>query len=204
MAAPLDHLPDAQGIKYRLQLNVYRFILEKYYGFVVSSMLVVCLHPDLEVPFVDEVPHMPTETCEIMALRCRPGTELGADVLGGSDVFGEEGPTFEEAIQEEEHAEQMLLSQPLSMAGPAASRGRGQSQQRSTAAKSRASQPSQPSQPHGQVAEEGLEPEAPVKDEAGCGGDAGASGRLFVRQAEETSLDARSCNIGGRFSAAFH
>ena len=166
MAAPLDHLPDAQGIKYRLQLNVYRFILEKYYGFVVSSMLVVCLHPDLEVPFVDEVPHMPTETCEIMALRCRPGTELGADVLGGSDVFGEEGPTFEEAIQEEEHAEQMLLSQPLSMAGPAASRGRGQSQQRSTAAKSRASQPSQPSQPHGQVAEEGLEPEAPVKDEA--------------------------------------
>ena len=92
MAAPLDHLPDAQGIKYRLQLNVYRFILEKYYGFVVSSMLVVCLHPDLEVPFVDEVPHMPTETCEIMALRCRPGTELGADALGGGDMFREEGP----------------------------------------------------------------------------------------------------------------
>ena len=74
MAAPLDHLPDAQGIKYRLQLNVYRFILEKYYGFVVSSMLVVCLHPDLEVPFVDEVPHMPQETCEIMALRRMSGT----------------------------------------------------------------------------------------------------------------------------------
>ena len=120
MAAPLDHLPDAQGIKYRLQLNVYRFILEKYYGFVVSSMLVVCLHPDLEVPFVEEVPHMPTETCEIMALRCRPGTELSADVLGAGDMFLEDGPTFEEAIQEEEQAEELLLSQPFSLAGPSA------------------------------------------------------------------------------------
>ena len=120
MASPLDHLPYSQGINYRLQLNVYRVILEKYYGFVVSSMLVVCVHPDLEVPFVNEVPHMPTETCEIMALRCRPGTELGADVLGGGDMFREEGPTFEEAIQEEEQAEQLLLSQPLSLAGPSA------------------------------------------------------------------------------------
>ena len=85
-------LPDAQGIKYRLQLNVYRFILEKYYGFVVSSMLVVCLHPDLEVPFVDEVPHMPKETCEIMALRVQDPLHVSStgDVCGGA-TFGPEG-----------------------------------------------------------------------------------------------------------------
>ena len=92
LSHPLEHLPESQGVKYRLQLNLYRFILEKYYGYVVSSMLVVCLHPDLRAPFVDEVPHMPAETCEIMALRRQPAEvpdptyvspTLPMDVVGG-------------------------------------------------------------------------------------------------------------------------
>ena len=69
LAAPLEHLADAQGVKYRLQLNLYWYILETYYQYVVSAMLVVCVHPDLEAPFIDEVPHMPVETCAIMRLR---------------------------------------------------------------------------------------------------------------------------------------
>ena len=88
MLPPLHNLPDCKGIHYRLQLNVYRYILEKYYGFRVSSMLVVSVHPDYDKPFVDIVPRMEeavnalidyqysriqneSQCCEPIAKRCR-------------------------------------------------------------------------------------------------------------------------------------
>ena len=46
MRPPLQHLPDATLWHYRLQLNVYRRILEKYYGVVVWSMYIVGCRPD--------------------------------------------------------------------------------------------------------------------------------------------------------------
>ena len=46
MKGELSHIPDAIGWKYRLQLNVYKYIIEKYYGFTVSRMFVVDIHPD--------------------------------------------------------------------------------------------------------------------------------------------------------------
>jgi hypothetical protein len=59
MQPPLDQIPDVQGHHYRLQLNVYKWILETYYDLRVKCMLVVCTHscyaPD---PFVDDVPDM--------------------------------------------------------------------------------------------------------------------------------------------------
>ena len=60
MSAPLSHLPDCVGFHYRLQLNVYMYILQKYYNVSVGGMYVVCLHPDLENvgPFLDQVPDM--------------------------------------------------------------------------------------------------------------------------------------------------
>lgn len=92
---PLQHLPDAQGIKYRLQLNISRLILEKDYGYVVSSMLVVCPHSDLDAPFIDDVPHMAAEVRAIMelcqrAVRERKGGHLSVDTAV-QDVFGEDG-----------------------------------------------------------------------------------------------------------------
>ena len=45
MLPPLNHVPDCAVWHYRLQLNIYRYILEKYYGFV-ALMLVVCTRPD--------------------------------------------------------------------------------------------------------------------------------------------------------------
>ena len=70
LAEPLEHLPEAQGVKYHLQLNIYRFILDKYYGHIVSSMLVVCLHPGLQDGhWADVVPAMPAEICAIMQVR---------------------------------------------------------------------------------------------------------------------------------------
>ena len=86
MKKPLQHLADQQGIHYRLQLNCYRFLLEKYYAKEVAAMFVVCVHPDNSPQaFVDSVPILHEETRAIMkiweheACRSRSG-----DVSGGS------------------------------------------------------------------------------------------------------------------------
>ena len=63
MRRPLCSVPDCTLWHYRLQLNVYRYILEKYYGQNVSSMYIVGTNPDNgNHPYVDEVPRMQTET----------------------------------------------------------------------------------------------------------------------------------------------
>jgi hypothetical protein len=67
MFAPLQHLQDCAGTHYRLQLNCYRYIIQKYYGMVVSRMLVVGAHSDNgDAAFVDEVPVMRAETEDLM------------------------------------------------------------------------------------------------------------------------------------------
>ena len=59
---PLNHLEDCAGLLYRIQVNVYRLILEKYYGLPVSRMFLVGIHPDCgDSPFVDIVPRMDLE-----------------------------------------------------------------------------------------------------------------------------------------------
>jgi hypothetical protein len=68
MQEPLCHLPDCAGIHYRLQLNCYRYLIERYYDFSVSRMVVVsCFPNDSGVPFVDEVPVMEPETRAMMS-----------------------------------------------------------------------------------------------------------------------------------------
>ncbi len=62
----LSHLDDCVGVHYWLQINAYRYIIEKYYSMSVAGMYVVCTHPDNEIDaFVDSVPRMARET-EIM------------------------------------------------------------------------------------------------------------------------------------------
>jgi ATP-dependent exoDNAse (exonuclease V) beta subunit len=61
--APLDHLPDCNYIKYSLQLNMYRHLLEQK-GFNVKSMTLVHLLPDgTYVPYL-----IPTMKEEVEAL----------------------------------------------------------------------------------------------------------------------------------------
>ena len=43
---PVAHLPDANYWHYTLQLNVYRWFLETYYGLKISDMYIVVMHPD--------------------------------------------------------------------------------------------------------------------------------------------------------------
>ena len=62
MLSPLNHLPDCSGVQYRLQLNLYRYLLESHYDAKVSAMFIVCVHPDCgDEPFVDQVPEMQSE-----------------------------------------------------------------------------------------------------------------------------------------------
>ena len=99
MRHPLQHFPDAQGIHYRLQLNIYRWILEKYYGVEVASMSVVCLHPDNGVePFIDVVPDMQAEVASIMAIQLDRVDPLG----GGSKRSCYRMPDDDQPSQEQE------------------------------------------------------------------------------------------------------
>ena len=57
---PIDHLPDSNYWHYALQLNMYRYILQKNYGKKVTGLFLVCLHPNqsnyqqIKVPFLDD------------------------------------------------------------------------------------------------------------------------------------------------------
>ena len=97
---PLSHLPDATGVKYCLQLNVYKHILQKHYGATVSGMFVVCLHPQLAQPWIYPVPIMDREVEAVMSLRRRDIAQLDErmveDAPGGS-ICQEDG--FLAAIQ---------------------------------------------------------------------------------------------------------
>ena len=67
MMHPLSHLDDCAGSHYLLQLNGYKYLLEKYYGLRIGRMLIVCTHPDNgDEPFVREVPAMSQETEALM------------------------------------------------------------------------------------------------------------------------------------------
>ncbi len=79
MLEPLTHLEDCAGVHYRLQLNIYRYLLQKYYGKKVAGMWVVCTHPENEGgAFLDRVPVMSEEVDAIMERQRRRAAESAA------------------------------------------------------------------------------------------------------------------------------
>lgn len=44
--APLDHLPNTNYWHYTMQLNVYKWFLETYYGLTIGDLYLVILHPE--------------------------------------------------------------------------------------------------------------------------------------------------------------
>jgi hypothetical protein len=44
--APVDHLPNTNYWHYTLQLNVYKWFLETFYGLEVADLYLIILHPD--------------------------------------------------------------------------------------------------------------------------------------------------------------
>lgn len=67
MAAPLDHLDSTAVSGYALQLNLYKYILERHYGMTISCLMLVQVGPD--DPFYTFVPELPLEAEFLMAYR---------------------------------------------------------------------------------------------------------------------------------------
>lgn len=67
MAPPFDHLDDCDGAKYALQLNIYAYLMERYYGETVRSLTLVSIHP--KRPFSTDVPRLKYETAYLMAME---------------------------------------------------------------------------------------------------------------------------------------
>ena len=67
----IDHLPDTNYWHYSLQLNTYKYMLEKNYGEKVVGMYLVCLHPNnANKSYIRlKVPHLKQEIKDLMNLR---------------------------------------------------------------------------------------------------------------------------------------
>tara|TARA_B100000927_G_scaffold289932_1_gene287542 strand:+ start:877 stop:1671 length:795 start_codon:yes stop_codon:yes gene_type:complete len=67
----VSHLPDANFWHYSLQLNTYKWMIEKNYGKKVTNMYLVCLHPNNKNKSYlrYEVPDMTDEINKLMKLR---------------------------------------------------------------------------------------------------------------------------------------
>lgn len=58
---PLNHIPDSNFWHYSLQLNMYKYILEKNYDINVSSMHIVKLHPNQDNYSIITIPNLQKE-----------------------------------------------------------------------------------------------------------------------------------------------
>jgi ATP-dependent exoDNAse (exonuclease V) beta subunit len=65
----IAHLPDTNYWHYALQLNLYKFLLEKNYGVKVAGLCLVCLHPDKPKAEVVHVCDLQTEIAELFSLK---------------------------------------------------------------------------------------------------------------------------------------
>jgi hypothetical protein len=76
---PVSHLPDTNYWHYSLQLNVYRYILQKHYGVTVSELALVVLHPINKTWRVAKVNMMDEEVADMMATRAAALAVAGND-----------------------------------------------------------------------------------------------------------------------------
>jgi hypothetical protein len=67
---PVSHLPDTNYWHYTLQLNVYRYILQKHYGVTVSELALVVLHPNNSSWKIFKLNVLEDEIQEMMETRC--------------------------------------------------------------------------------------------------------------------------------------
>lgn len=67
---PIQHLNDCNTVHYSLQLNVYREILERKYGYVVRDMFLIFMHRDLGKTYV-KVPVSRMDMSAILSTRLK-------------------------------------------------------------------------------------------------------------------------------------
>jgi hypothetical protein len=66
---PIEHMPDTNMYHYFLQLNIYRYILQKYYDIPIEGMALVCCHSDRHTYEVQPVPVLEEEIESILRVR---------------------------------------------------------------------------------------------------------------------------------------
>jgi len=67
----IQHLPDTNYWHYALQLNIYKAILERNYNKKITTLMLVCLHPDNKNKnyLLVKVPDLSREVSELFELR---------------------------------------------------------------------------------------------------------------------------------------
>jgi hypothetical protein len=86
---PLSAHPDETIVEYYVQLNLYRWMLQRYYDMRISSMCLVCLHEDESDFIVFDAPVLETECDEIMELRraaLRPASSSASSSTSSSSA----------------------------------------------------------------------------------------------------------------------
>lgn len=61
MLPPLQHLECTNYNTYALQVNIYRYILMKYYDYTITGLYVVLLHPANKTYYIEKMPFMDHE-----------------------------------------------------------------------------------------------------------------------------------------------
>jgi len=92
-----DHLPDLNFWHYAFQLNIYRAIIEKNYGYHVSEMYILCLHPSQETTYLRyKIERMDREIERIFELRRQEveGWKLCPETSPYNQRVFEPGETF--------------------------------------------------------------------------------------------------------------
>jgi hypothetical protein len=102
---PVSHLPDTNYWHYSLQLNVYRYILQKHYGYKVTDLALVVLHPGNKSWKVAKLNMMDDEVAGMMAARAAALRMPGND--GSKPLV-----VFAEAETEESEEEAVLPKKP--------------------------------------------------------------------------------------------
>jgi len=93
----IEHLPDSNYWHYCLQLNTYKYMIEKHYGMKVTEMYIISMHPNNENKsyLKYEIKDLSKELEELMRIRRR--------ILNGEDISDElVGDPFEENLSEAE------------------------------------------------------------------------------------------------------
>lgn len=88
----IQHLPDSNFWHYSLQLNTYKYILEKNYNVTVGDLYLVCMHPTQDGYKKYPVSNMTTEIHDLMDLRKR--------MLTGTYINPHTLATIEEQVEE--------------------------------------------------------------------------------------------------------
>ncbi len=68
---PVSHLPDSNYWHYTLQLNVYRWFLETFYGLKISDMYIMIFHPDNDNYQQFKLKRLEKEVDDMIAARLR-------------------------------------------------------------------------------------------------------------------------------------